>query len=46
MTNIKRFFLALTILALQACGGGDDCEAGTGTFKPLPKECADEKAVK
>lgn len=44
MRNTKRFFLVLVLLALQACGGGDDCEAGTGTFKPLPKECAEDRA--
>lgn len=37
--------LAVLLLAtlLQACGGGDDCEAGTGTFKPLPEECEKPK---
>lgn len=49
MNNLTNMALrALVLLALVAgvvgCGGGDDCEAGTGTFKPLPEGCTEEKA--
>lgn len=43
----KMALRALVLLAVAAgaagCGGGDDCDAGTGTFKPLPKECAEQQ---
>lgn len=34
--------LVVVIALLAGCGGGDDCEAGTGTFKPLPEDCKDK----
>ena len=48
MNTIKNFALCGLLLAmvfvLQGCGAGDDCDAGTGTFKPLPEGCEKEKS--
>ena len=34
--------LVVAVALLAGCGAGNDCDAGTGTFKPLPEECEDK----
>lgn len=40
-----RLIATLILVLLAGCGGGNDCEAGAGTFKPLPADCVAPPAV-
>jgi hypothetical protein len=41
---MRTLFVLFALALLAACGGGDDCDAGAGTFKPLPADCPNPPA--